>query len=138
MLEGFCFCFMAASDYLTYRISDAAKSRRRALHSMNVCSQQWTIAAVDRKHDTVENMKPVLADVLRAVAVSLVALAISFSILRPAGELSAILIRRRWPDAWFSGLIVWYAVFFAAGLSIVIALVVGRYTLVKTKRLEHR
>ena len=65
---------------------------------------------------------------VRAVAAALVALVLSFSLLRPAGELSAILIRRQWPQAWFSGLIVWYADFLAVALSIGIAFIVWRKT----------
>ena len=61
----------------------------------------------------------------RAIVVGIVALVLSFPVLRLAGELCAILIRRRWPDAWFSGLIVWYSLFFAAGCSVAIAVYVG-------------
>jgi hypothetical protein len=64
---------------------------------------------------------------LRGAVAVVVALAVSFFVLRPAGELCAVLIRRRWPEAWFSGLIVWYADFFALGFSIAIAVVAGRY-----------
>jgi hypothetical protein len=64
---------------------------------------------------------------LSVIAV-VVTLALSWSLLRPAGELCAVLIRRQWPEAWFSGLIVWYADFFAAGFSTAMAVVVGRYT----------
>jgi hypothetical protein len=79
-------------------------------------------------------MKPAQVNVLRAVAVSLVALVVSVSSFKPAGELAAVLIRRHWPNAWFSGLIVWYADFFAFALSIAIAFFVGRHTLnIKTK-----
>lgn len=65
---------------------------------------------------------------VRAVVAGIIALVLSFSLLRPAGELSAIWTRRHWPDAWFSGLIVWYFDFFALCLSIAIALVVARYS----------
>jgi hypothetical protein len=65
----------------------------------------------------------------RGTVSGLAALAVSFFMLRPAVELSAVLIRGQWPEAWFSGLIVWYADFFAAALSIAIAVVVGRYVL---------
>jgi hypothetical protein len=65
----------------------------------------------------------------RATLAGLVALALSFLVLKPPAELCAVLIRGRWPEAWFSGLIVWYARFVALGFSIAIAVVVGRYTL---------
>jgi len=70
-------------------------------------------------------MKPLTVKVLRAVIAGVVALVLSFALLRPAGELAAISIRRHWPEAWFSGLIVWYFNFFAIGLSLVIALAIG-------------
>jgi hypothetical protein len=66
--------------------------------------------------------------VLRGAITGIAASAISFFLLRPAAELCAVLIRREWPDAWFSGMVVWYADFFAVGLSIAIAVVVGRLT----------
>ena len=71
---------------------------------------------------------------LRAVVAGVAALVLSFSIQRPAAELFAILIRRHWPEAWFSGLIVWYLDFFAAGLAIAIAIAIGRYSF----RMEHQ
>jgi hypothetical protein len=69
-----------------------------------------------------------LVRTVRAIVTGLVALILSFLVLRPAAELCAVLIRRQWPEAWFSGLIVWYANFVAAGFSIAIAVVTGRYT----------
>jgi hypothetical protein len=63
---------------------------------------------------------------LRAAILAILALVLSFWLLRQAGELTAILIRQRWPDAWFSGLVVWCADFVAVGISIVIAAVVWR------------
>jgi len=66
--------------------------------------------------------------VLRGAVMGIAASAVSFFLLRPVAELCAALIRRKWPDAWFSGLVVWYADFFAVGLSIAIAVVVGRLT----------
>jgi hypothetical protein len=71
---------------------------------------------------------------LRAVVAGVAALVLSFSLLRPAAELFAILIRRHWPEAWFSGLIVWYLDFFAAGLAIAIAIAFGRYSF----RMDHQ
>jgi hypothetical protein len=79
-------------------------------------------------------MVPGTAKSLRAVAAGVATLLLSFSLLRPAAELFAILIRRHWPEAWFSGLIVWYLDFFAAGLAIAIAIAIGRYSF----RMEHQ
>jgi hypothetical protein len=73
-------------------------------------------------------MMPRTAKSLRAVVAGIAALAFSFSLLRPPAELFAILIRRHWPEAWFSGSIVWYLDFFAGGLAIAIALAIGRYS----------
>src|SRR5450432_2940915 len=73
-------------------------------------------------------MVPRTAKSLRAAVAGVATLVLSFSLLRPAAELFAILIRRHWPEAWFSGLIVWYLDFFAAGLAIAIAIVIGRYS----------
>ena len=79
-------------------------------------------------------MVPGTAKSLRAVVAGVAALLLSFSLLRPAAELFAILIRRHWPEAWFSGLIVWYLDFFAVGLAIVFAIAIGRYSF----RMEHQ
>ncbi len=73
-------------------------------------------------------MKATTVRILRVIAAGVVTLALSWSLLRPAAELCAVLIRRQWPEAWFSGLIVWYADFFVVGLSLAMAVVVGRYT----------
>lgn len=75
---------------------------------------------------------------LRAVVAGAAALVLSFSLMRPAAELFAILIRRHWPEAWFSGLIDWYLVFFAAGIAIAIAIVVGRYSFRSEPRTESK
>ncbi len=66
---------------------------------------------------------------LRAVVPGVASPIVSFSLLRRPADIFAILIRRHWPEAWFSGLIVWYFNFFAAGLAIAIAIAVGRYSL---------
>jgi hypothetical protein len=75
---------------------------------------------------------------LRAGVTGLVSFILSFSLLRPAAELLAILIRRHWPEASFSGLIVWYAVFFAAGLAMAIAIALGRYSFRVERQPESR
>ena len=83
---------------------------------------------VAQEHNVTEPMVPRTAKFLRAVVAGVAVLVLSFSLLRPAAELFAILIRRHWPEAWFSGSIVWYLDFFAAGLAIAIAIAIGRYS----------
>jgi uncharacterized membrane protein len=45
----------------------------------------------------------------------------SYRALISPAILAAIAIRRKMPDAWFSGLITWYAAFVVIGVSMVIA-----------------
>jgi hypothetical protein len=45
----------------------------------------------------------------------------SYCALYVPATLAAVAIRRKMPDAWFSGLIVWYALFAVIAVSIVIA-----------------
>jgi hypothetical protein len=47
--------------------------------------------------------------------------------MQPAGDLCAIAIRRRWPEAWFSDSIVLNADFLALTFSIAIAVVIIQY-----------
>lgn len=65
--------------------------------------------------------------ILRPIAGALVAFALFRGLMQPAGELCAIAIRHRWPDAWFSSSIVLNADFIALTFSIVIAVVVIQY-----------
>lgn len=83
-------------------------------------------------------MVPRTAKSLRAVVAGVAVLVLSFSLLRPAAELFAILIRRHWSEAWFSGLIVWYLDFFAALLAIAIAIAIGRYSFRMEQQAESR
>jgi hypothetical protein len=46
---------------------------------------------------------------------------LSYSALISPATVAAIAIRRRTPNAWFSGLIVWYTTFLVIGISVVIA-----------------
>jgi hypothetical protein len=50
----------------------------------------------------------------------------SFELLDTPATLAAIAIRRKMPDAWFSGLITWYAEFVVLGVSLAIAVVAFR------------
>ena len=68
---------------------------------------------------------------LRSIIVGIAALVLSGSLLRLGAELCAILIRRRWPEAWFSGLIMWYADFLALALALAIATTAGWQTFKK-------
>jgi hypothetical protein len=45
----------------------------------------------------------------------------SYAALSVPATLAALAIRRKMPDAWFSGLIVWYAHFAVIAISVVIA-----------------
>jgi len=65
--------------------------------------------------------------ILRPIAVVPITLILFRGLMQPAGELCAIAIRRRWPDAWFSSSIVWNADFLALAFSIVIAVVIIQY-----------
>ena len=74
-------------------------------------------------------MSPKTAKFLRAALEGIIGLYVSFLLLRPVAEIFAVLIRRHWPAAWFSGFIVWYLDLLAAGLSIAIGITVWRYSL---------
>jgi hypothetical protein len=55
----------------------------------------------------------ILAGVISAV--------LSYRALISPATLAALTMRRKMPQAWFSGLITWYAAFVVIGVSIVIA-----------------
>lgn len=65
--------------------------------------------------------------ILRLIAIVPITVILFRGLMQSAGELCAITIRRRWPDAWFSSSIVWDADFIALALSIVMAVVIIRY-----------
>jgi hypothetical protein len=71
-------------------------------------------------------VKAIVVNAVRATAAAVIAIALSWLLRRPA-EYCAVLIRRQWPEAWFSGLIVWYADFAAIAISVVIAVVIVQY-----------
>jgi hypothetical protein len=50
----------------------------------------------------------------------------SYCALISPATIVAIKIRHKMPDAWFAGLITWYAAFVVLGVSLVIAGVAGR------------
>jgi hypothetical protein len=59
--------------------------------------------------------------VLESAVVGIVLAILSYHELRGPAYLAATALRRKMPDAWFSGLIVWYADFAVIAISIVIA-----------------
>jgi hypothetical protein len=128
-------------EYVDHGVS-GTKESRPALNRLMADAKQrrFDVIAVwkiDRFGRSLRHLVNSLAELESlGVGTGIVALVLSFSLLRPAGTISAILIRRHWPEAWFSGLIVWYFEFFAAALSIAIALVVGRSSFRGRRRSE--
>ena len=55
------------------------------------------------------------------ISAGVVAAIFSYYVLISPATVAATAIRRKMPDVWFSGLIVWYATFVVLGVSIVIA-----------------
>ena len=59
--------------------------------------------------------------VLESVLAGVISAIFSYSALIAPAIIAASAIRRKMPDAWFSGLITWYATFIVLGVSLVIA-----------------
>jgi hypothetical protein len=59
--------------------------------------------------------------VLEAFLAAVISLTLSYRLLIVPATLAGVAIRRKMPDAWFSGLITWYALFVVVGVSMVIA-----------------
>lgn len=55
------------------------------------------------------------------IVAGIVSTIVSYSVLMSRATLAAMAIRRKMPNAWFSGLITWYAAFLVIGVSLVIA-----------------
>lgn len=55
---------------------------------------------------------------IAAVLGGILSAAIWYHFFFPPMDMLAITIRRKMPDAWFSGLIAWYALFFAIAISL--------------------
>ena len=72
-------------------------------------------------------MKKWAVRILRPIAAVPIGLMLFRGLMQPAGELCAIAIRRRWPDAWFSSSIVVDADFLALAFSIVITVIIIQY-----------
>lgn len=64
--------------------------------------------------------------VLEGILAGQISAVLSYSALISGATVTAIAMRRKLPDAWFSGLIVWYATFIVILVSIVIAAVAYR------------
>jgi hypothetical protein len=59
--------------------------------------------------------------VLESTVVGVMLAILSYHELRVPAYLSAKALQRKMPDAWFSGLVTWYALFIVIGISAVIA-----------------
>ena len=59
--------------------------------------------------------------IVGAVLVGGIFAMLSYHVLISPATLAALAIRGKMPQAWFSGLITWYAAFFVTGASIAIA-----------------
>jgi hypothetical protein len=55
---------------------------------------------------------------IESIVVGFVSIALSYRILISPATLAALSIRRKFPDAWFSGLITWYATFVVMAVAI--------------------
>jgi hypothetical protein len=65
--------------------------------------------------------------VLERILAGVISAIFSYSALISPATVAAIAIRHKMPDAWFSGLITWYATFVVLGVSLVIAGVACRF-----------
>ena len=64
--------------------------------------------------------------ILAGILVGAISAILSYYALISPATVAAIAMRRKMPDAWFSGLIVWYATFIVILVSIVVAGVASR------------
>ena len=64
--------------------------------------------------------------ILESTLVGVILAIMCYFVLISPATAAALAIRGKMPDAWFSGLIVWYATFFVIGVSIVIASIAWR------------
>jgi hypothetical protein len=55
---------------------------------------------------------------IEGIVVGFISLALSYLVLISPATLAALSIRRKFPDAWFSGLITWYATFAVIAVAI--------------------
>lgn len=59
--------------------------------------------------------------VLESIVVGVILAILSYHELKTPAYLAAVALRRKMPDAWFSGSITWYALFVVIGISMVIS-----------------
>jgi hypothetical protein len=59
--------------------------------------------------------------IFEGILAGIISAILSYYLLISRATIAATVIRRKMPNAWFSGLIVWYATFVVIGISIVIA-----------------
>jgi len=75
---------------------------------------------------------------IEGIVVGFVSIALSYRVLISPATLAALSIERKFPDAWFSGLITWYAMFgvmaVAIGIGGVACRVVYKHVAVSTPR----
>jgi hypothetical protein len=64
--------------------------------------------------------------ILESIIVGAISAILSYSALVSPATVAAMAIRRKMPNAWFSGLIGWYTTFLVSGVAIAIAGVVFR------------
>jgi hypothetical protein len=64
--------------------------------------------------------------VVETFVVGILVAGLSYRALISPATMAAIAIRHKMPNAWFSGLVTWYAAFAVCGVSAVIAAVVCR------------
>jgi uncharacterized membrane protein len=58
--------------------------------------------------------------IFEGILLGIISAILSYYALISPATVTALAVRRKMPDAWFSGLIVWYAAFIVIGVSIVI------------------
>ena len=91
------------------------------------CLLRWKVAAFGTRNcwwdyltaqqAGVMKIKAVFEGILAGVVLGI----LSYFVFVSPATVAAIAIRHKMPDAWFSGLVVWYATFVVIGVSIVIA-----------------
>jgi predicted phage tail protein len=75
------------------------------------------------KEGSLRETKAVFESILAGVVLAI----FSYAALISRATLAAIAIRHKMPDAWFAGLITWYAMFVVLGVSLVVGGVTCRF-----------
>jgi hypothetical protein len=92
--------------------------------SDHVWSLEELVGLLDEHERTAGGMK--IKNVCESILAGAIVALFSYYALSVPATLAAIAIRRKMPDAWFSGLIVWYAHFAVIAASVVIAAIACR------------